>query len=137
MPYGCLTTQVWESEMNLQNQFRMEDIRKKNEQANKKKSSADVLIIVGNILLFISAVVSLVIAIFTDYFPGRTGSSDLSYILDCCFGFGISSFGLVGIIFLLFGVYSRYNANQELYVAEEESRRLILQMVGEEEKKDK
>jgi len=120
--------------MNLQNQFRMEDIRKKNEQANKKRSTADILIIVGNILLFISGVVALIIAILTAYFPARSGLSDLSYILDCCFGFGISSFGLVGILFLLFGLYSRYSANQELNTAEEESRRLILQMVKEEEK---
>jgi hypothetical protein len=118
--------------MNLQLQFLREDIRKQNEQASRKKSSAEAQIIIGNILLFISAVVILVLAIFSAYSPGLVGNSILITILGCCFGSGIALHGMAGILLFLVGMYRRYTAEQELNAAEDASRRLM-QLVTEDD----
>jgi len=118
--------------MNLQTQFQMEDIRKKREQANKTKSSAVIMIIIGCVSLLFAGVL-VVLSIMSASDPNLRGG-DTSLVLDICIGIAIL-LGLVGILLLTTGLRRRSTGHQELASAEEDNRMLSLQMVAEEEQR--
>jgi hypothetical protein len=122
--------------MNLQIQFQMEDIIKKRESANKKKSTAITLIVFGGILIFIclGILVFNIIAINKGNSAGAL--SDISTALGCCFAFA-AVFGILGAVLLALGITRRSSAIHELNSADEQNKLLRTQMLALENQQKK
>jgi uncharacterized membrane protein YkgB len=122
--------------MNLNFQFQLEDIRKKNEQATKQKNSSKTFIWIGSILLGIGTVFGVlgILAGIGNSLPGSISNyQDATLGLGCCFSLSFL-FLIPGIILLGFGIIRLNNAKDELRIIDEENTQLRRQLIIEENK---
>jgi hypothetical protein len=122
--------------MTLNLQFQMQDIIKNREAANKKKSSANTLIIFGSIFLFI-AICIIIFNLMSMYGASTNGTlNSIAGISGCCISIA-ALFGVLGIGFLAFGISRRVSAIGELRSVEEANQLLRNMMIAEEQKPNK
>lgn len=120
--------------MNIQYQFEMEDIRRKQDAANKSKESASKMIFWGWMLLGFTAVFVILLVVLlmgsaSGYYDQSFGSTT-----GCCSTMTIG-LGIVGAIFLTFGLWRQSNIKQELEEIEREKRELRIRMAADEIRK--